>query len=76
MVDIGSKRPSRWQAYLSCVRGWIFCRRKVLLVVMWAARLIWRVYKLLLRDDPWSFYAFRMETKDATRGAPAGARLP
>ena len=49
--------PSRWQAFMSTVRKFLLRRRKVLLVVMWVARLAWRITKLLLGNDPWTFYA-------------------
>lgn len=62
------KRSSRWQAYLSGIRGKLFRRRKVLMAVIWVARLIWRVFKLLLGDDPWTFYLYRMEPNSAKRG--------
>jgi hypothetical protein len=58
MADGNDERPSRWQAYLSGLRRWFFRRRKVLLAVIWVAKFIWRVCKLILGDDPWTFYSF------------------
>ena len=63
------QRSSRWQAYLRGIRGWLFRRRKVLLTVIWVARLVWRVFKLLLGDGPWTFYTCRLEPTNAARGA-------
>lgn len=50
-------RPRRWQALMSSMRRWLLRRRKILVAVMWVARLIWRVSRILLGDDPWTFYA-------------------
>lgn len=57
MADGNEVRPSRWQAYLSGLRRWFLRRRKVMLTVMWVARSIWRLCKLILGDDPWTFYS-------------------
>lgn len=66
MTEEERKRPSRWRAYLNSVRGWLFRRRKVMLFVIWAARLIWRICKALFGDDLWTFYSVRREGSHAT----------
>lgn len=66
MSDEKRERPSRWQACLSSVRRKLLRRRKVLLGVIWVARLLWRAYRAWLGDDPWTFYTIEAGTTNAT----------
>lgn len=65
MTEQEEERPSRRQAYLGRIRRWLFRRRKVLLAVIWAAKLMWRLCRYLLGDDPWTFYFTELEALDA-----------
>ena len=55
MTEQKRERPSRRHAYLSNICKWLK-QPNVLKIIIWIARLIWCVYKLLFKDDPWTFY--------------------
>lgn len=59
------KRPSRWQACLNKIRKWL-CRPGVLSIIIWAAKLVWSIWRRLFEHDPWSFYFANLGTIHAT----------